>query len=356
MFSLFSVVNFPNALCTSTLGDNGTCITAPECIARSGQVAGTCASGFGACCVLYNRLCGGTVAYNNTYLLNPGYSSGYTTAGTCSWTFPKIRTDICLIRLDFDKLTVAAPDSTTSTAIGQCTTDYFQATNAVTGTTSTSGTTLPKICGVNDEEHMYVDAGMGSTSEATMEAVLTGSTSRTWKIKVSQIPCDSIVKPPHGCMQYHTGVTGQVRSFNFQATSGNYLHLAQHYYKACIRRERGYCKIAWSQSSDTDSFKISRPSTNYRSNTGNTGCQQDSVKIYGGSNYGVEGSCTVPPSTSIPTVDRYCGGTLTCNDASTSKNTIISARLPFEIEVDFSSTETAGTNNRGFCLDRKSVV
>jgi hypothetical protein len=80
---------------------------------------------------------------------------------------------------------VAAPDSTTSTAIGQCTTDYFQATNAVTGTTSTSGTTLPKICGVNDEEHMYVDAGMGSSSQATMEAVLTGTTSRTWKIKVN---------------------------------------------------------------------------------------------------------------------------------------------------------------------------
>ena len=93
--------------------------------------------------------------------------------------------------------------------------------------------------------------------------------------------------------------------------------------QVCIRRERGYCKIAWSQSTDTDSFKvpslpgwglkgkclhyllqISRPSTNYRSNTGNTGCQQDSVKIFGGSNYGVEGSCTVPPSTSIPTVDR----------------------------------------------------
>ena len=67
--SLFSIVNFPNVLCSSTLGDNGTCITAPECIARSGQVSGTCASGFGACCVLYNRQCGGTVAYNNTYLV-----------------------------------------------------------------------------------------------------------------------------------------------------------------------------------------------------------------------------------------------------------------------------------------------
>ena len=36
--SLFSIVNFPNAVCSSTTGDNGTCITAPECIARSGQV------------------------------------------------------------------------------------------------------------------------------------------------------------------------------------------------------------------------------------------------------------------------------------------------------------------------------
>ena len=31
-------MNFPNAVCSSTTGDNGTCITAPECIARSGQV------------------------------------------------------------------------------------------------------------------------------------------------------------------------------------------------------------------------------------------------------------------------------------------------------------------------------
>ena len=102
----------------------------------------------------------------------------------------------------------------------------FQATNAKTGTTDTSGTTLPKICGINDEEHMYVDAGTGTTSEAILEAVLTGTTtSRTWKIKVksllmlyqdksfhqvSQIPCDSRVKPQDGCMQYHTGITGQV--------------------------------------------------------------------------------------------------------------------------------------------------
>ena len=63
---------------------------------------------------------------------------------------------------------------------------FFKATNAKTGTTDTSGTTLPKICGVNDDEHMYVDAGMGTSSEAVLDAVLTGTTtSRIWKIKVN---------------------------------------------------------------------------------------------------------------------------------------------------------------------------
>ena len=88
----------------------------------------------------------------------------------------------CLLRFDFATLTVAAPDSTTSGKIGQCTTDYFQVEsrvtchrscvvehvschvslsicsvqgiNAKTGTTQASGRLTPKICGVNDGMHM----------------------------------------------------------------------------------------------------------------------------------------------------------------------------------------------------------
>ena len=37
-----------------------------------------------------------------------------------------------------------------------------------------------------------------------------------------------------------------------------------HVHQVCIRREEGYCKIGWIQTSDTDSFKLSRPSTNYK--------------------------------------------------------------------------------------------
>ena len=45
-----------------------------------------------------------------------------------------------------------------------------------------------------------------------------------------------------------------MRSFNF--LSNSYKHLADQYYKVCIRRERGYCRIGWNQSPDTDSFKV----------------------------------------------------------------------------------------------------
>ena len=70
----------------------------------------------------------------------------------------------------------------------------MKATNAKTGTTSTSGTTQPKICGVNDDEHMYVDAGMGTSSEAGLEAVLTGTTtSRIWKIKVKSFVIITVI-------------------------------------------------------------------------------------------------------------------------------------------------------------------
>ena len=75
---------------------------------------------------------------------------------------------------------------------------------------------------------MYIDAGMGSSDEAVLVASLTGtSTSRTWKIRVNftfsfssfyanysqvtQVLCSDIKKPPQGCLQYHTGVTGRVK-------------------------------------------------------------------------------------------------------------------------------------------------
>ena len=34
----------------------------------SGQVSGSCAQGFGSCCLVYSDKCGGTLEHNNTYI------------------------------------------------------------------------------------------------------------------------------------------------------------------------------------------------------------------------------------------------------------------------------------------------
>ena len=47
VFSLFSIVTFPNGGCASQdASRNGTCYTSEECLDKSGTVSGNCASGY----------------------------------------------------------------------------------------------------------------------------------------------------------------------------------------------------------------------------------------------------------------------------------------------------------------------
>ena len=48
---LFSVVQFPNDACSTGSGLTGTCVTSSECNTRAGTADGSCASGFGVCCL-----------------------------------------------------------------------------------------------------------------------------------------------------------------------------------------------------------------------------------------------------------------------------------------------------------------
>ena len=50
--NLITWVQFENTECAGTSGDNGTCFTSNECTEIGGTADGTCASGFGVCCVL----------------------------------------------------------------------------------------------------------------------------------------------------------------------------------------------------------------------------------------------------------------------------------------------------------------
>merc|ERR1719245_758076 len=86
--SLFSIVQFPNEECTgsSSTTTYGTCFTSSECSTKGGSSDGTCAVGFGVCCVIYTSTCSSTISTNTTYIRNPNYPSSYTpsTTGTCT--------------------------------------------------------------------------------------------------------------------------------------------------------------------------------------------------------------------------------------------------------------------------------
>jgi len=344
LFNIFQITNFPNSECTSSSGECGTCMTGSECSGQGGKVDGTCASGFGSCCLLYVDTCGGTISTNRTYIRNPGYPSTYTTAGTCTWTFEKCSSNICQIRLDYDQHTTAAPSNQ-----GFCLTDTTEG-NQVTGPNT------PVHCGGNAGQHFYMDAGAYSTNSATLSKVLTGSTGRTWKIKVSMIECGSRALPPGGCYQYLTGVTGQVRSHNFNVvSSATYNHLRSQFYKVCVRREKRYCKIGWTQSSDPDSFKLSRDPGIYGSRVEGS-CNPDSVQIPGGSNGGGNDCRTGNTAIATGSIDRYCGGTLNCWDNSETPAEVVSDIVPFRLGVSLNSAEGATSFNRGFCLNYRQIL
>merc|ERR1719189_2193414 len=72
LFSLFTVVNFPNDECTakSDTTMKGTCYTLTECNAKSGTKNGNCAAGFGVCCTFTVSKCSSAVKINGTYIEN----------------------------------------------------------------------------------------------------------------------------------------------------------------------------------------------------------------------------------------------------------------------------------------------
>jgi len=59
---------------------------------------------------------------------------------------------------------------------------------------------------------------------------------------------------PTGCLQYFRGVSGTMRSYNFDFTAGQ--QLSNQDYSTCIRMERNFCGIRYMACSDTGDFPI----------------------------------------------------------------------------------------------------
>ena len=61
--------------------------------------------------------------------------------------------------------------------------------------------------------------------------------------------CTSLSKSADGCLQYYTGVSGQMSTFNYD--SGNGLMLSDMDYTVCVRTERNFCGIQYTACADT---------------------------------------------------------------------------------------------------------
>jgi len=351
-FSLFSIVNFPNSGCVGNSGIDGTCYTASQCSSRGGSSDGSCAAGFGTCCT-FSAPCDSETTQNGTY-----FSSPESIPTVCSLMISPMSEDICQVRLNFEEVELLDPDST-----GACRTDYMHVTGGVSQT-------LPTLCGSLTGQHIIYSAIPNFPARLS---IVTGSQdvaalTRKWRIQILQYECNHPAIAPEGCLQYYTGISGNVSSFNWKlednrldtatpATFSN--HLANLDYSVCVRREAGYCGIEWGTPSPATAqlghFSVSGKLTTGATElavadikTGDTDCKEDYVLIPGGT------GGTDP--TSLPR-DRFCGQALGyCPDAACSASElgpVISTVTPFSIGVFTDNTEVSGTDdlNRGFRLN-----
>ncbi|TMW47765.1 hypothetical protein DOY81_007150 [Sarcophaga bullata] len=248
---IFSVVPIGPSQCTAPSGEVGNCLPNKDCVLRGGIPAGPCGGGYGICCV-FLQTCGGIIRENNTYFVNPNHPDIYDGTGSCQVTVHKVHPDICQFRLDLEMFSIAPPEPVNHL----CNQDQL----LISGSSP-----VPTICGTSSGDHMYIDAGLGQSNPIVISVITSNTFPRIWRIRVAQIHCGSISRADQGCLQYYTGISGRVRSFNFNTVSGR--QLSNQDYSICIRTERNFCGIQYNACPDLEnnrsrSFTISGNSNN----------------------------------------------------------------------------------------------
>jgi len=355
---IFQVVRFPNDVCAGATR-NGTCFTAEECSSKGGTNDGSCASGFGVCCIV-TLSCGKTSSENNTYLVQSATTTAPATP--CNYQICPCSTDICRIRYDFTSNTLAVPagrpqtdtdptaaaDFVKSLQQGNCMTDQMSIT-------SPGAIGSPIICGTNSGQHMVMDSNGVECQSVNFNIGSTTTTTRSWDIFITQYTCaqEDLGGPP-GCLQYFTGTTGLVKTFAYPttntaaATADSSIHLNNQFYQVCVRREVGYCYIcysAWHAGTD-NSFGVSLDvsGNTVKANLG-TQCTTDYVTIPQGMTSTIAAITTVSGVAPIGT--RFCGRQLATAADQVTSGSVCSRTYPFRLGVnfdDFEDCKAAGAN------------
>ena len=166
VLNVFQIIKFPNGPCNGSSSLEGTCYTSSECSNKGGSGLGTCANGFGVCCIcnlfscsslikikwiirtffplktIVNKGCGETATENNTYFSSSSYSS------PCTLKVCKLDDQICQLRLDFDSFVLTNPESSTTPKVTNCIDARFSANQ--------KGNSVPVLCGTNSGKHSTI--------------------------------------------------------------------------------------------------------------------------------------------------------------------------------------------------------
>lgn len=96
----------------------------------------------------------------------------------CTYRITRAATDICQLRIDFLDFSLAPPNGD-----GTCNNDYM----SVTGGSSR----VPRICGENAGQHVYVNFNGDNPITVAMATTGTYTFDRHWNLQMSQIECAS---------------------------------------------------------------------------------------------------------------------------------------------------------------------
>ncbi|XP_045451262.1 uncharacterized protein LOC123660205, partial [Melitaea cinxia] len=254
IFSLGKVLNFfpvgGEKECQPTgfnIAKAGICLNPYDCRQRDGKASGDCAHGFGVCCV-FEVTCGAIVQNNLTYFMSPGFPELWNGDEDCTINIEPSHAGIMQLRIDFIHFTIGQPNRTT----GECDEDAM-----ILGEGAGSFT----LCGQNHAQHIYYtlpsvsetrEAGELPSTKLTPLVIRMRGTDmpRLWLMRLAQMPLAQ--SSPHNCLQYYTNDNGTIRTFNF-ASNGR--HLASQEYRACVRRNVGFCSIRYTPC-DHRSFRI----------------------------------------------------------------------------------------------------
>ena len=190
---------------------------------------------------------------------------------------------------------------------------------------------VPSICGDNTGQHVYVDFAGTAPIILTVQTSGAFSFNRHWSFLATQIPCSSDSLAPAGCLQYYTGTTGTINSFNFGTTPNPNVNnlampgtrqIASTQYGICIRAEAMQCSIDYASTSGT-SFSLTGDTT--MALAADQACTTDYIVI----------------PNPAGTLDRFCG---------TAFNGASATMRPFTIFYVTDANDMADVGNLGFSI------